>query len=140
MGYSYAELRPHLISLGNNGELQPGGDYGTSRADVEHLLQTEIPQRIAGEGHRHLLLYAHGGLVNERTAVQRIADYRSALLAAGVFPLSFIWHTDYWSRTLSRPRRAFLHSARVSHCSAWSAVCARMPICKRCSKVRMPST
>jgi hypothetical protein len=97
VGYSYAELRPHLISLGNNGELQPGGDYGTSRADVEHLLQTEIPQRIAGEGHRHLLLYAHGGLVNERTAVQRIADYRSALLAAGVFPLSFIWHTDYWS-------------------------------------------
>jgi hypothetical protein len=107
VGYAYADLRPHLISLGNNGELQPGGDYGTSREDVEHLLQTEIPQRIAAEGHRHLLLYAHGGLVNERTAVQRVADYRSALLAAGVFPLSFIWHTDYWSTIKNALQDAF---------------------------------
>jgi hypothetical protein len=95
--YSYADLRPHLISIGNNGELRPGGDYGTSREEVEHLLQTEIPERIRSEGHRSLLLYAHGGLVSEKTAVQRVADYRPALLGAGVFPLSFIWHTDYWT-------------------------------------------
>ncbi len=97
VGYSYATLRPHLISIGNNGEFRAGGDYGTSREDVEHLLQTEVPQRIAAESHQHLLLYAHGGLVSEKTAVQRVADYRQALLGAGVFPLSFIWDTDYWT-------------------------------------------
>jgi hypothetical protein len=107
VGYSYSDLRPHLISLGNDGELRPGGDYGTSREDVEHLLQSEIPQRIAAEGYRHLLLYAHGGLVNEKTAVQRVADYRPALLAAGVYPLSFIWNTDYWTTVRNALQDAF---------------------------------
>ena len=97
VGYSYADLRPHVISLGNNGELRAGGEYGSTREEVEHLLRVELPQRFSDEGHKHLLLYAHGGLVNEKTAVQRIADYRPALLGAGVFPLSFIWHTDYWT-------------------------------------------
>jgi len=107
VAYSYADLRPHLISLGNDGGLRAGGDYGTSREDVEHLLRTEIPQRIASEGHRHLLLYAHGGLVNEKSAVQRVADYRPTLLAAGVFPLSFIWHTDLISSLRSILQDAF---------------------------------
>jgi hypothetical protein len=44
-----------------------------------------------------LLLYAHGGLVGEDTAVQRLADYRPALLSAEVYPISFIWHSDFWT-------------------------------------------
>ena len=28
---------------------------------------------------------------------ERVAEYRSALLAEGVYPLAMIWHTDYWS-------------------------------------------
>ena len=107
VGYAYADLRPHLISIGDDGELRPGGDYGTSRAEVVHLLGTELPQRIANEGYKHVLLYAHGGLVNEKTAVQRVADYRPALLAAGVYPLSFIWHTDYWTTVKNLLQDAF---------------------------------
>ncbi len=26
-----------------------------------------------------------------------MADYRPVMLSAGVYPLSFIWHTDYWT-------------------------------------------
>ncbi len=48
-------------------------------------------------GEEAVLLYAHGGLVSEDTAVQRVADYRATLLERQIYPLSFIWKTDYWS-------------------------------------------
>jgi predicted alpha/beta hydrolase family esterase len=107
VGYAYAELRPHLISIGDDGELSPGGDYGTSRAEVVHLFRNELPLRIANDGYKHLLLYAPSGLVNEKTAVQRLADYRPALLAAGVYPLSLIWHSDYWTTLKNLLQDAF---------------------------------
>jgi hypothetical protein len=43
------------------------------------------------------VLYAHGGLVDEDSAVQRVVDYRRALLDAQCYPLAFVWHTDFWS-------------------------------------------
>src|SRR5262249_55013595 len=46
---------------------------------------------------KRLLLYAHGGLVSEDAAIQRVADYRAALLEAEVYPLAFVWKTDYWT-------------------------------------------
>jgi hypothetical protein len=95
--YSFPDLRPHIVSLGNDGALKPGGDYGTSQEDVVRIFESDIPNTIANMKCDHLLLYAHGGLVAEATAVQRIADYRAAMLKAGIYPLSFIWHTDYWT-------------------------------------------
>jgi hypothetical protein len=41
------------------------------------------------------------------SAVQRLADYRPGLLAAGVYPLSFIWHTDYWTTVKNLLQDAF---------------------------------
>src|SRR5688572_8813898 len=34
VGYSFQDLRPHIVSIGNDGALRPGGDYGTSEDDV----------------------------------------------------------------------------------------------------------
>jgi Papain family cysteine protease len=95
--YSYPDLRPHIISIGNQGELRSGGNYGTSEHEVAQLFRKELPATIAAASYKHLLLYAHGGLVGEGAAVQRLADYRAAMLGAGIYPLSFIWHSDYWT-------------------------------------------
>lgn len=95
--YSYPDLRPHIVSLGNNGQFKKGGDYGTSQEEIAGLFKEEIPRAIDAAGYKHLLLYAHGGLVSAQSAVQRLADYRPVMLAAGIYPLSFIWHTDYWT-------------------------------------------
>jgi hypothetical protein len=35
--------------------------------------------------------------VDEDSAIQRIADYRKPMLDAHIYPLSFIWKTDYWT-------------------------------------------
>jgi predicted chitinase len=96
--YSYADLRPHIVAVGNDGRLRPGGDYGTSPAGLAHIFEEDIPRVTQGWGARpRILLYAHGGLVGETSAVQRLADYRPQLLEKKVYPLAFVWKTDYWT-------------------------------------------
>lgn len=95
--YSYPDLRPHIISLGNSGEFKAGGNYGTSAEEVGELFKNELPKAIDAVGYKHIVLYAHGGLVSETSAVQRLADYRSPMLASGIYPFTFIWHSDYWT-------------------------------------------
>lgn len=97
VAYSYADLRPHIVSLGNDGALRPGGEYGTSPAELREIFEVDMPRAMAGWPQKHVLLYAHGGLVDERSAIQRLADYRSAMLDAHIYPLGFVWHSDYWS-------------------------------------------
>lgn len=95
--YSYADLRPHVVSLGNDGRLRTGGDYGTSADEVREIFEVDMPRAMKDWPVKRVLLYAHGGLVDERSAIQRLADYRATMLAAQVYPVSFVWHSDYWS-------------------------------------------
>jgi len=92
--YMFSDLRPHIISLGNDGLLRTDGTYGTSAPDVK-----EIFGHVAGQANQrpHLLLYAHGGLVAEDSAIQKVADLRGPLLDAGIYPISLIWKTDFWT-------------------------------------------
>ncbi|MCH7976141.1 MAG: C1 family peptidase [Bacteroidetes bacterium] len=118
--YAYHILRPHIISIGNEGRLSPNGTYGTDAEDVCERFATEIPKAMKDWKRKRLLLYAHGGLVPEKAAVQRVADYREAFLTKEVFPLAFVWKTDFWTTLQNmlqdafRRRRAegFLDSAK----------------------------
>jgi hypothetical protein len=95
--FSFQELRRHIISIGNDGRLRTSGTYGTTPADVEELFNVSIPQVTRNWKKPRLLLYAHGGLVDEDGAVQRVQDYLEPLLAAEVYPVAFIWKTDLWT-------------------------------------------
>ena len=92
--YMFCDLRPHIISLGNDGLLRTEGTYGTSAEDVDEIFT--LVQKQA-EKRPHLLLYAHGGLTAEDSAIQKVADLRGPLLEAGVYPLSLVWKTDFWT-------------------------------------------
>jgi hypothetical protein len=105
--YSYADLRPHIISIGNDGALNAGGNFGTTLEEIETIFKEDIPRVTSGWGKKRILLYAHGGLVAETAAVQRLADYRSSLLEAQVYPLSFIWRSDTWSTITNILQDAF---------------------------------
>jgi hypothetical protein len=96
-GLAFHDLRPHIISIGNDGRLRNSGTYATTPADVETIVTRSFPATAANWQQKRLLLYAHGGLVAEANAVQRVADYRAALLPEEVYPLSFIWKTDLWT-------------------------------------------
>jgi predicted chitinase len=95
--HAIVDLRPHIVSVGNQGQLRQGGDYGMDAEDLAQIFESDIPRITAGWNKVRVLLYAHGGLVPESSAIQRLADYRPALLKGEVYPLAFIWKTDYWT-------------------------------------------
>ncbi|PKK37417.1 peptidase C1 [Siphonobacter sp. SORGH_AS_0500] len=95
--YAYSDLRPHIISLGNDGQLKAGGDFGTSQQEVKTLFAEDFKRITQNWKKKRILLYAHGGLVDETSAVQRLAEYRAVMLENEVYPISFIWHSDFWS-------------------------------------------
>lgn len=90
-------LRQHVISVGNDGRLNPGGDFGMDTPDLERIFCQDMSTKFSGWKKPKVLLYAHGGLVSEAAAAQRISEYLSPLLQSEVYPLAFIWHSDYWS-------------------------------------------
>ncbi|MCC6869360.1 MAG: C1 family peptidase, partial [Burkholderiales bacterium] len=95
--YVYNEIRPHVISTGHDGLLDPHGNVGTTAALVEEIVHRDIPRITAGWERVRIVLYAHGGLVDEASALARVAEYRKAMLAAQCYPLAFVWHSDAWS-------------------------------------------
>lgn len=105
-GYVYSALRPHIITAKNNGELDPKGSFGLTSEGLKDILRVQMPSRMAGWNRKRVLLYAHGGLVPEGSAVQHAANNRQAVLDAEVYPLSFIWKSDAWSTI-----RNILHDA-----------------------------
>lgn len=118
--YSFADLRPHVVSLGNNGQLNAGGNFGTSKQELQSIFTDDFERVTKEWSKKRLLLYAHGGLVPESAAIQRLADYRQVMLDSEIYPVSFIWHSDAWSTfthilqdALSRKKpEGFLDSAK----------------------------
>jgi Papain family cysteine protease len=94
-----AEVRPHVIGLGNDGELRTGGLVGTDQEAVTHLFEAggDFDKGTKEWPVKRLLLYAHGGLNDEEGALQRVQDYRRALLDQQIYLVAFIWKTDYWT-------------------------------------------
>jgi len=94
---SFPDLRRHIVSIGNDGGLRASGTYGTTEEDVRRIFRETIPTVTQGWKKPRILLYAHGGLVPEENAIQRVQDYLKPLLDAEVYPVAFIWKTDFWS-------------------------------------------
>ncbi len=109
-GYSQADLRPHIVSLGNDGRLRTSGRFGTSQDAVRNLIREDLPRITKDWPKKRVMLYAHGGLVPEQAAIQRVADLRELMLPQQIYPLCVVWKTDVWStlgnvlRDAVRPR------------------------------------
>jgi len=105
-GYVYAALRPHIITSKNDGELDSKGAFGLTPEGLRNIICDQMPKRMEGWKKKRLLLYAHGGLVPQSSAIQHAANNREAALNAEVYPISFIWRSDAWSTI-----RNILHDA-----------------------------
>jgi hypothetical protein len=102
------ELRPHIISIGNDGLLRNTGPFATNDKEVQSIFAHDVRDQLRQwHGTRRILLHAHGGLVSEASAIQRVAEYRPALLDNQIFPISFIWKTDYLTTVMNILRDAF---------------------------------
>lgn len=91
------EIRPHVISIGNDGALDPRGDIGTTLASVREILEVDFPRITEKWSKKRIVVYAHGGLVSQASAIETVAGYRQTMLDAQCYPLAFIWKSDYWT-------------------------------------------
>ncbi|HTJ87584.1 MAG TPA: C1 family peptidase [Terriglobales bacterium] len=96
-GYAVPELAPHVISIGDGGILKTNGQWAKTASQVQDIFTTEFPAATSTWAKKRLVLYAHGGLVSEDTAVNRIGWYWSNLKWREMYLVGFVWHTDYLS-------------------------------------------
>jgi Papain family cysteine protease len=95
--WSYADLRPHVINIGDHGLLDPHGDIGTTPEMVKEIVRNDIPRITRDWAKKRIVLYAHGGLVGQDDALQRVNEYRDTMLPKECYPLAFIWNSDFWT-------------------------------------------
>lgn len=101
---TFYQFRPHIISIGNNGKLKESGTYGNNDNELVKIIESmdvvikEFEKKNDKPWKkRKIILYAHGGLVPEESVLQRLSDYRETMLNNQVYPIFFMWHSDFWS-------------------------------------------
>ena len=92
----HSQIKPHYINLGNDGKFSDKGNYQTDPKDVEDMFQhiTETTENWSGKP--NILLYAHGGLNNEKASAQRVASMLPYYLGNDIYPIHFMWETGIW--------------------------------------------
>ena len=92
--YIYASLRPHIVTADNDGILRGKGVYGLTPEGVKEIVRTVLPGKVAAWKKKRVVIYGHGGLHAEASAVQYVANWRDEALSAEVYPISVIWRSD----------------------------------------------
>ncbi len=94
--YTFQDMRPHVIAIGDDGELATTGTYRNTAREIESLV-AQFETNTADWPTRRVVMYAHGGLVPASTAVRQGARMRTQFLDRDIYPLFFIWNTDWFS-------------------------------------------
>jgi hypothetical protein len=94
--YTYGEMRPHVIVIGDDGELSRTGTYATTPGDVAGMV-ARFAETTKSWRTRRLALFAHGGLVSASHALNQAARLRTRFLDNQIYPIFFIWQTDWYS-------------------------------------------
>jgi hypothetical protein len=71
--------------------------FGSTPQSLAEIFTHYIPETTKTWKKKRILFFAHGGLVSEQSAIQRVAEVRQPLLEHEVYPLAFIWRSDYLS-------------------------------------------
>ncbi|AKT42262.1 C1 family peptidase [Chondromyces crocatus] len=105
-GRTFADLRPHLVSIDDHGQLQRRGAYGTTSEDVRVIIEEDFPSITRDWKKKRLLLIAGGGLRRQLEVVDRMSRLRPKLLQQEIYPLEFLWETDHYARLVEIAHRA----------------------------------
>jgi hypothetical protein len=106
-------LLAHVVNL-SKGVLSSKGIVGTTRGGptrfsslrmiVDKHLRDYIEARKSAKQTPHLVFYAHGGLVDEESALCYARTILPWWLAHGVFPIFFIWESGLFETLRVSPR------------------------------------
>jgi hypothetical protein len=135
----YAEMRPHLVTIGVDGRLQEHGTFATSPSDIRSILRDEFRVQTETWGRRRLLLIASSGIQPLDATIRAIASIRDRFLEAEVYPLLILWNLGFAERMVDalqrawqarqpagQDARAFVERAGPVMDSALEALCRRL--------------
>ena len=89
------EVVGHIINI-DQGVLQDTGRYATPLSSLIETAEYLAKPREAGkEQFRHIMFFAHGGLNSLDDAAVRAAALREPLKRNGIYPIFFLWGTDF---------------------------------------------
>ncbi len=120
--YDPAEIRPHLVSLTNNGFLMPSGAWSMTPEEVRSVIVDRAPVVASGEGPLRLFLYAHGGMVPEASGLRRVPMLKDLMLPHGIYPIAFVWRTDAMTTLRNLFDDTFGRAKNEAEGEAWSAL------------------
>jgi pimeloyl-ACP methyl ester carboxylesterase len=102
VGPDLERLTSHVVNLGNDGILSTAGKFVSTPAQVDKIFDkmdeqhrtwlTDDPASVAG-GKRHVVLFAHGGLVSEDDGLETAQKQLQWWLNNRVYPISFAWQS-----------------------------------------------
>ena len=92
-----AFLRRHVVNL-RQGRFSGGGVFETAKADVDAMFAEHIPAALEeskrrGEKKLRLVVWAHGGLVDEESGLGMARAVIPWWLDNHVYPIYFVWET-----------------------------------------------
>jgi len=101
------EINPYIIDMENNGRLSNTGDFRTSDADIEALVNQQLGTARSAWGLGRsdavdIAIYAHGGLTSEGEAAATAAKWIPALYDNRIFPIFLMWETDLMATLKAR--------------------------------------
>jgi hypothetical protein len=110
------EISPFVVNLGNNGRLSTSGLFRTGEDDLRamvdvHLAAARARWKLGGRP-VDVCIYAHGGLVGEKSAAASAAAWIPLLYEAKIFPVFLMWETDLLSTVVNRLADAVRDIAR----------------------------
>lgn len=101
-GPDLVRLSRHVVNLGNEGTLSAHGRFASSPAQLERMFgrmkeyHRFWQEHSTGRSAQHLnrvVLYAHGGLVNERSGLATAEAQLNWWLNNEIYPISFAWQS-----------------------------------------------
>ncbi|WP_102128458.1 hypothetical protein [Deinococcus planocerae] len=97
-GPNLQRLAAHVVNLGNGGRLSTSGHFVSSPAQVDAIFRQmqqrhDLWRREGTAARRHVLLYAHGGLVSEADGLKIAHKHLNWWLNNRVYPVSLAWQS-----------------------------------------------
>jgi len=95
-GPDLQRLAAHVVSLGNDGRLSNVGKFGSTPAQIDRAFQNmhhcHTAWQIRHPGlKRHIVIYAHGGMVSQDSALSLAENQLSWWLNNHIYPIYFAW-------------------------------------------------
>jgi hypothetical protein len=93
-----AAMRPHIVNL-RRGLFSDRGDWTSSPGDVDAIFDEHLPAAFKAAGERgrplRIMLYAHGGLTDEATALAAAQSRIDWWKSNDIYPIFFVWETGF---------------------------------------------